>query len=363
VSALFEAVADFYRTPGEDSRPPYKFRALSQTPTNSALATSREVLRANAQSDLVSDQRSLAARWRGAQRVAGLRAQAALERLAGATAYSPSAIEAYLRCPYAWFHSNTIRAQTLETEFDAREQGSLAHEILARAYASMLSAGVPRVTERSLDLALEAVQFAWDGIVSELGEAQNVLELSERRATLAWATRIVEDDAMFAEGFCPRHMEWGFGPGSEHSVDLGGFSLRGRIDRVDVDATGRAIVIDYKRATGPTAAEIIGKRRIQVPLYMEAVRLGLGLEPVAGVYRGLRKRSDRGLLLADAGITGAFTRTDVKDETEFRSIVEEALALARDAVARMREGRIEQAPHDPASCRTCSALSVCGGSR
>jgi len=363
VSALFEAVADFYRPLGEDSRPPYKFRALSQTPTNSALATAREVLRANAQSDLVGDLRSVAARWRGSRRVAGLRTQASLERLAGAHAYSPSAIEAYLRCPYAWFHSNTIRAQTLETEFDAREQGSLAHDVLARAYASMLSAGVPRVTDGSLDLAREAVQIAWDEIVSERGETQSVLELSERRATLSWATRIIEDDATFAEGFFPSRIEWGFGPNQEHSVDMGGFSLKGRIDRVDVDAAGKAIVIDYKRGTGPTAADILAKRRIQVPLYMEAVRLALGLEPVAGIYRGLRKRSDRGLLLAGAGVSGAFTSTDLKDEAEFRRIVEEALALARDAVARMREGRIEQAPHDPSSCKTCSALSVCGGPR
>jgi len=363
ISPLYEAVADSYRPADEEGDPPSRFRALSQTPESSESATDRERLRAAARPNGDSDERSAAARWRSKARIAVLRQQASLERLASAEAFSPSALDTYLSCPYSWFYSRAIGAETLESEFDSREQGSFAHEVLANAYMSLLETGITRVTQDTIEAARAAVTAAWDELDSRAGEPASVLERSERRATLTWALRIIDDDVTFAPGFNPSRMEWKFGLEGAEPVDLGGFKLHGVIDRVDVDAAGRAIVADYKRSSGPTAANILAKRQIQVPLYMEAVRVGLGLEPVAGVYRGLRKRCDRGLILGDAGIEGPFTSTDVKDASEFRFIVESALDLARTAAAGIREGRIEQAPFDPGSCKTCRALAVCGGAR
>jgi len=362
ISHLFEAVADFCRREPDDSRPPAEERALSQTPRVSDMATPRELLRTEAQAQ-ADDARSQGALWRSKTRVAGLREQCSLDRLASATAYSPSALEAYLECPYLWFFSRTIGARTLETEFDSREQGTLAHEILWRTYARLSAEGIERVTPESVGIAHRAADAAWNEL-SESSEAPTtVLELSERRATLVWAKRILEDDATFARGFTPAHMEWAFGMGDDEPVDVGDVALRGRIDRIDVDSSDRAVVIDYKRTSGPSADNILANRKIQIPLYLEAARIGLGVRPVAGVYRGLRTRCDRGLLLADAEITGHFTSTDLKARAEFDAIIEASVDLARSAVEGIREGRIEQVPHNPASCATCRARAVCGGAR
>ena len=361
LSSLYEAVADFCRENGDD-RPPHTFRALSQTPSRSDSATPRERLRAKA---LVAegDLRSEAALWRSKSRRARLEREASLARLASTDVFSPSALDGYLECPYRWFYSRAVNGQALESQFDAREQGSFAHEVLASSYAALIANGIARVTPENVETVQSAVTQEWTRLDAELGESTTVLERSQRRATLSWALRIMQDDATFALGYAPQRMEWSFGMGDEAPIDLGGFSLRGRIDRLDVAPTGEAIVIDYKRSSGPTAANILEKRKIQVPLYLEAVRVGLGLQPVAGIYRGLQKRCDRGLLLSEAEISGAFTKTDIRPKAEFEAIIESALGLAREAVAGIRQGRIEQRPLDPASCKTCPARPVCGGAR
>ncbi len=362
VSHLFETVADFCRVEPDDIRPPAEERALSQTPRLSAMATPRERLRAEAQGRS-GGARARAALWRSQSRVSAIREQSSLERLAAAAAYSPSALETYLECPYLWFYSRAIGAQTLESEFDAREQGTLAHEILSQTYSRLLATGVGRVSPETLRQAHDAAEMVWDELGGDAQGPTKVVERSERRATLVWVKRILEDDATFALGFKPTHMEWAFGMAGEEPVDIGGLALRGRIDRVDTDDANRAIVVDYKRTSGPSADNILKNRKIQVPLYLEAARIGLKVNPVAGIYRGLRKRSDRGLILSEAEVTGCFTGTDLKTKAEYDAIVAGALELARGAVAGMRAGRIEQEPHDPASCVKCRARAVCGGAR
>jgi len=362
VSHLFETVADFCRVAPDETRPPAEERALSQTPRLSAMATPRERLRAEAQGRSGSA-RAQAALWRSKSRISAIRERSSLERLAGAVAYSPSALETYLECPYLWFFSRAIGAQTLEAEFDTREQGTLAHEILSQTYSRLSAKGVDRVTPETLQMAHAVAEMIWNELGGDSKGEATVVERSERRATLVWAKRILEDDATFALGFKPTHMEWEFGMGGDEPVDVGGFALRGRIDRVDTDDANRAVVIDYKRTSGPSADSILKNRRIQVPLYLEAARIGLDVSPVAGIYRGLRKRCDRGLILSEAEVTGCFTGTDLKAKLEYDAIIEGALELARGAAVGMRAGRIEQAPHDPASCAKCRVRAVCGGAR
>lgn len=362
ISPLFETVADFCRVHPDDPRPPAQERALSQTPRLSEIATPRERLRAEAQG-LANDARARAAQWRSKSRIAAVKEQNSLDRLASASAFSPSALETYLECPYRWFFSRALSAQALESEFDAREQGTLAHEVLSRTYKRLNELGIERVTAETLTEAHAVAHAAWDELAREAGETSTLFEASSRRVTLLWAKRILEDDVVFAAGYRPTHMEWAFGLGGEASIDLGGFELKGRIDRIDVNDAHRAVVIDYKRTSGESANNILKKRKIQVPLYLEAVRVGLGLNPVAGIYRGLRERCDRGLILSEAELTGHFTSTDLKDQAEFTEIVGGSVELARMAAAGIRDGRIEQAPFDASSCASCSARAVCGGAR
>jgi len=135
--------------------------------------------------------------------------------------------------------------------------------------------------------------------------------------------------------------------------------VRGRVDRIDVDAKGRAVVMDYKRSTVFKAADIAAKGKVQIPLYLSAVEQKLGFTPAGGLYRALSKRDDRGII-SSAIADGGFVSTDVKSPDEFAAIVSQGLALAEEAVAGIRSARIACAPRTATSCVHCKAALSCG---
>ena len=113
------------------------------------------------------------------------------------------------------------------------------------------------------------------------------------RASLAY-----ESEALTP--FAPRYLEFAF---NELKVEYAGWPLGGRIDRVDVDAENRAVVIDYKHRTGveefkladPTVRdEESGTAPIDDPrwlpphtqtlIYAQAMRRALGLDTRAALY-------------------------------------------------------------------------------
>ena len=100
--------------------------------------------------------------------------------------------------------------------------------------------------------------------------------------------------------FAPRYLEFAF---NGLKVEYAGWPLGGRIDRVDVDAENRAVVIDYKHRTGveefkladPTvrdeesgAAPIDDPRWLpphtQTLIYAQAMRRALDLDTRAALY-------------------------------------------------------------------------------
>jgi RecB family exonuclease len=166
----------------------------------------------------------------------------------------------------------------------------------------------------------------------------------------------------------PRELELAFGmseEGSKPALELAeeGVSIRGRIDRVDA-SNGHALVRDYKSGRSAYAvAKWEEDNRLQVALYMLAVRDLLGLEPIGGVYVPLadRKGKPRGLISKEhAGELGqGFVKQDLKDRDEF----EEQLASARRRVgelaARMRAGEVRPCPESCAWNGGCSYPSIC----
>ncbi len=362
ISPFFEVAGDSFRdTDSEDSMPPVTYRSLSQAPTADDGAGAREKLRATALHGERGGARLVGAANRAAGRVPHIADEQLVESLSRREVFSASEIEAYLQCPYAWFHSYAVRPRELEREFGAAEEGSYAHELLRRAYASLLETGETRVTPSMLLRALDTLRQTGVELDKESGAAPDISQRLSRVRAMRWAESIIKQDAEMFDGFRPQYLEWGFG--TEGGVDLGSFRLRGRVDRVDVDDEGRAIVMDYKRSAVPKAADILSAGKVQVPLYFRAVEAILGLEPVAGLYRSLSKRTVRGLVrggaLSGAGITG----TDIKGAQEFAEIVEGGLALSAEAVEGMRSGRIACEPRKPASCTYCGAALFCGGCR
>jgi hypothetical protein len=91
-------------------------------------------------------------------------------------------------------------------------------------------------------------------------------------------------------------------------------------------------------------------RRLQVALYMIAVRRLLGLEPVAGLYQPLSGEDlrPRGLFRKDADIGCRLYSNDGRSAEEVDEILADAERRAVELAARLRSGELEPCP------KTCS---------
>jgi RecB family exonuclease len=152
-------------------------------------------------------------------------------------------------------------------------------------------------------------------------------------------------------------------PGLKEGLAIGDFHVSGQIDRIDVDPamSPRGLVWDYKSgASAHSAVEMDREGRLQIPLYILALRDLLGMEPVGGMYRALAgKRAARGLVLAGEVDSNGIQAADIVDFDAFWAQIDRARERAEKAVAGMRAGRVR---HDPrwGDCPAwCTQHAIC----
>src|SRR5204862_7102279 len=158
----------------------------------------------------------------------------------------------------------------------------------------------------------------------------------------------VRREAASPSPLVPHRFEVSFGsersaPELQRGRALGGFTVSGKIDRIDRDPFGaRGVVVDYKSGkTAHSARKIEIELHLQIPLYMLVLRDLVGIEPLGGIYRALAGAGQaRGLLRAEAredGVPG-FMRADYLDEDALWGTVEQAKEHTRGGVERIRAG-------------------------
>jgi len=279
-----------------------------------------------------------------------------LEELRAKSSFGVTELETFADCSSIWFVDRLIGPRTIDQQVDPRLRGQVAHNALHKFFAGLPKRlGVEKLGPEQLDEALaflrECLGEAMDGVRMELTDLQR-RELEQ--GLLRDLEQFLRDEASSELHLVPRRFEVSFG--SERSpqelqrgLDLGTFTLSGKIDRIDLDPfSARGIVQDYKSGkTAHSAAQIESELKLQIPLYMLVLRDLVGVEPLGGIYRALSgKRDARGLLRAEAkedGIPG-FSRNDYLDEDAFWGQVDRAQDLARGFVERIRGGDVQ---HDP----------------
>lgn len=354
VSPFFQEAADPYRD-AKGAITCLRRRGLAPAPRADSLVE-RERLRHSVTVNPESGRAKAAVRRAAAGRYT---CRIDTQELAAREVFSASEIESYLTCPYRWFFERHLRADELEQVADARDQGTFAHLILNHAYGELAKQGKRRLGAADIRGIGHLVDDAWALADEESGDPGSLGERIGRAAVKPWVAQLLRSDVGLFPGFEVTHLEWAFGAESD-AIDLGGFSLRGRVDRIDIDASNRAVVIDYKLSKPFSAAQIVKQRKVQIPLYMAAVRAGLGADPVAGLYRGLRERCDRGIIREDLPDREALAGNDVRDAKAFDALIDDALGLSREAVEGIRAGHIPRDPHDANACAWCSASQLCG---
>lgn len=291
----------------------------------------------------------------------------------GGQIWSASSFETWIGCPTRWFVERMLRPGELEADPEPLVRGGLAHAVLKDTLEGLRrETGSARITQRSLALARELLEQAFlenaDEFPLSVAPERRPGALRRLRSDLA---RYLKHAAAAESALEPSALELGFGfrasdergPASMlPPFELGdGVQMRGRIDRVDVSEEGEAVVYDYKAKAAPPAAKWIGDGNLQVALYMRAVESLLGVSAAGGFYQPL-SGSDlraRGLLDGESGVELECVRGDVREHSEVREMLDEALAAARQAAAQAAEGALQARPQSCAYQGGCRYPTIC----
>jgi PD-(D/E)XK nuclease superfamily len=265
-----------------------------------------------------------------------------------------------------------VSPRSIDAEVDARLRGSVAHRALHRFFAELPKRlGAEALDAERLDDALELLRECVAEAVAGVGIDLSDLQRHELEQGLVRdLERFARHEVELGLPLVPRRFEVSFGsdrsaPELKAGLDLGGFTVSGKIDRIDVDPfSARGIVQDYKSGrTAHSAAKIESEVRLQIPLYVLVLRDLIGIEPLGGLYRALgADRQARGLLRASArddAVPGLYER-DYLDEDAFWSHVERAQELARGFVARIQAGDVRHDPRGGGGCHSwCELAPMC----
>ena len=222
---------------------------------------------------------------------------------------SASQIEAYSTCPLCWFVSYRVKPQSIDAGFGNMEKGNFVHDVLEHLHARLPQEGMERVTPENLPRAQELLREVFDEtLVEHAGKRGtegplvplSAVEEHQVAEILPQLEGVLAYESEALAPFAPRYLEFAF---NELKVEYAGWPLGGRIDRVDVDAENRAVVIDYKHRTGveefkladPTVRdEESGTAPIDDPrwlpphtqtlIYAQAMRRALDLDTRAALY-------------------------------------------------------------------------------
>lgn len=284
-----------------------------------------------------------------------LRVDAVREALASVPAYGGTTLETFDVCSYRWFVDHELKPQPLDPAPESLTQGGLMHEALERLYREAPGDDAlprPGDVESWIVRGREIV----DEVTAELTDhpADRAMRRRLERLLVAFLRR---EAARENPSLRPSLLEADFDEAegaSKPALQIEDWALHGRIDRVD-EGDGVGLALDYKLSREVTpASKFVEEGKLQLPLYLLALRELWEIDVVGGLYqplrptanarpRGLIRREDGEQLLADVN---PYDR-DLLPSEDFEAALNDAADRATEAVARMRRGEIDRDPGPP----------------
>jgi RecB family exonuclease len=272
-------------------------------------------------------------------------------------AYSVSAVERYVDCPFKYFAAKVIRLDEEPAETTGMtpiERGTLLHGLFERFYAAWQARGEGAITEETLPAALAAFTALADETLRALPAADRELERTRLLGSIVGrgvAERVFELEADARGEVRERRLEQpltgtftfprGFAPPQP-------IAIRGVADRIDVLADGSLRIVDYKLGRMPDL-----KTSVQIAVYAHCARQAMEAEdgrphPVASAMY-LAFGDDRQV----AGVAGGDKGRPVALAVE--TLAQRFAAAVNDIEA----GRFPARPRDPRTCAWCAYAGVC----
>ncbi len=285
--------------------------------------------------------------------------------------FKPTGLEIYGRCPFRYFASQFLQLEESEEGIDARQVGTVLHDVLESYWTERTLNGKKELGE--MESAKAFVKEKLRELLEKeplSGERRYRIELKTKEME-EWLTGMVEKeitDGSPLEPLHPRYFEYEFGfrRGKDDYLKLHDpfredLKLRGKIDRIDVDPSGKyALVIDYKTGSEFKQAALDFGTALQLPLYLVAVQQRLGLKPVGAQIYTINKAETKGFYLKEAvaemGIDLGRSRS-VYERKKFDEIIQRAVHFSFKFAEGIRGAEINVRPRD---CDAhCPFPSVC----
>ena len=246
---------------------------------------------------------------------------------------SASAYADLRSCPYRFFALRQLglkEAEELDTELGKRDFGNWLHETLSHFHQALKAAPTQDADVRLalMEQAADKARRALDLEPAEFLPFEAVWP-QVREGYLAW---LLEHEALglvFAES-----EEWKERP-------LGQLTLIGKIDRMDRDSQGRALLLDYK-------TEGVDKTRERLRSGSEDTQLAF--------YAALVDENEVGAAYVNVGEKGQTQTWAQADVTVLRGLLLEGIA---QDLGRLHAGEPLRALGEGQACEYCQARGLC----
>ncbi|MCK9524451.1 MAG: PD-(D/E)XK nuclease family protein [Limnochordia bacterium] len=275
---------------------------------------------------------------------------AGLQRRILAEGLSVSQLNRYANCPFQFFCGhvlNLVPEEEASLELDARDHGNLVHHVLQLFWEKYLEGPLP-----SLDEGQAMIEGLLRKEYAKLGTIPSTSRIRDLR------NFIRNDLGRAQQGFRPKYLEEWF-QGLVIDTSLGPISVRGRIDRIDLNTDGDYVLYDYKTGSAPPIASMVEGKDVQIAAYLLAAQnlLPRG-QNVGAAYYVIGDRSRKGIFHEDYAKTLGITRgKNVLAELGFAEQKQKFSAILQAYAWRILQG---QFPIEPASARTCSFCAFQG---
>ena len=305
--------------------------------------------------------------------------------------YSTSQLETYARCPFKYFAERVLKLEPpqMPTEdFEALEMGSLLHKILYEFYnrltrKKIILAGCSekdfqKAKKLLFDIARQNISQANFKSFFSFYEQEKILGINGSEQNSILYQFLIQERNSDA-GFVPMFFETAFGmlekgdeseKNSELKVKAGSTTVRGKIDRIDInEKDGVFNIIDYKLGgKKPKTEELLQGLSLQIPLYMFAAieliksQLNMDMKPQHGYIYSLKfSEKEFGKQI----VSLLRTANKKSDEEQINSNIE-MIKICVDAIDKysslISEGKFNLSTLEDREnkvCRYCNFRSIC----
>jgi ATP-dependent helicase/nuclease subunit B len=287
------------------------------------------------------------------------------------TVTSATSLEMYAKCPFKYYAANVLKLKDTDEEVNVKARGSILHKVLELCFVRW--AAQPALM-RDKPRAIEEAQKTLERVLGEFPlvtekRYQYDLEIEDLQRMLA-SFLGEELDRLIQAPLRPLYFEYAFGlpenpqaPALEISDGAKKILVRGKIDRIDVDASGKAAtVLDYKRTAQFKRKHLELGISLQLPLYAAYLEKYLGLRCVGAELYSIKERAKKGFYRKGCAelIGKKSARAMILDDGAFDALLAGAAESVRKISRGMEGMKIDVRPRDEYECsHYCPYAPVC----